>query len=163
MNATVASAINPTACERCGMASDARVFDESGVDALPEPGREKLLARVQLSQQYCGLLEYFSQYTDRLGRDPSAIETPGLQWLILVNRQTLGPYVNLEHIVNPWGYVSFPVRIRLPEGATLELVVRRRHGAGGLEGVERVGGRLVGRYWYDASYGGRERSRAHAQ
>ena len=143
------------ACERCGLAADARHFDASGVVALPAPGREALLARVELSPQYCGVLEFFSQYTDAHARDAGAIETPGLQWLILVNRQVLAPYLDLQHILNPWGFGSFQILTRLPDGATLEFVVRRRLGANALAGVSRVGGRLVGRSWYDASFGGR--------
>lgn len=143
------------ACDRCGLAADTRHFDESGVVPLPAPGREALLARVELAPQYCGVLEFFSQYTDAQARDAAAIETPGLQWVILVNRQVLAPYLDLQRIVNPWGFGSFHILSRVPGGATLEFVVRRRLGAQPLAGVERVGGRLVGRSWYDASYGGR--------
>lgn len=142
-------------CERCGLATDARHFDASGVVALPAPGREALLARVELTPQYCGVLELFSQYTDAHARDAGAIETPGLQWLILVNRQVLAPYLDVQHILNPWGFGSFQILTRLPGGATLEFVVRRHLGANALPGLARVGGRLVGRSWYDASYGGR--------
>jgi hypothetical protein len=140
-------------CERCGLAIDARHFDESGVVDLPAPGREALLARVELAPQYCGVLEFFSQYTDAQARDAATIETPGLQWIILVNRQVLAPYVGLERIVNPWGFGSFQIMSRLPDGATLEFVVRRRLGGDALAGVTRVGGRLAGRSWYDTSYG----------
>lgn len=137
-------------CERCGIAVDARPFDKSGVVDLPLPGREKLLARVQLAPQYCGVLEYFSQYTDA-----PAIETPGLQWLIRVNGHVLAPYEDLQLIVNPWGFGSFQFLSRLPDGATVEFMARRRLDAADLAGVTRVGGRLVGRSWYDSSYGGR--------
>ena len=153
-----ATALRPAAsaavCERCGTASDSRYFDESGIVDLPAPGREALLARVELAPQYCGALEFFAQYTDRQSRDAAAIETPGLQWLILVNRQILAPYGGLERIVNPWGFGSFQIMSRLPEGATLEFVVRRRLAGDALAGVTRVGGRVVGRIWYDSSYGG---------
>lgn len=142
-------------CDRCGLAADARHFDESGVVPLPAPGREALLARVELAPQYCGVLEFFSQYTDAQARSAAEIETPGLQWVILVNRQVLAPYLDLQRIVNPWGFGSFHILTRVPGGATLEFVVRRRLGAEPLPGVARVGGRLVGRSWYDTSFGGR--------
>lgn len=144
----------PASCARCGLAVDSRHFDESGVVDLPAPGREVLLARVELAPQYCGVLEFFAQYTDLQARDAAAIETPGLQWLILVNRHVLAPYVDLQRIVNPWGFGSFQIMSRLPEGATVEFVARRRLAGDPLSGVGRVGGRLVGRSWYDESYGG---------
>lgn len=141
------------ACPRCGQPADSRHFDSSGFKALPERGREAVLARVELAPQYCGLLEFFSQYTDAQARDAAQVETPGLQWLLRVNRQPLDPYVELEHIVNPWGFGSFQLAVRLPEGATVELVTKRALAAPVLEGVSRVGGRLCGRYWYDPSFG----------
>jgi hypothetical protein len=149
------------ACERCGQAIDSRHFDASGFEPLPERGREALLARCELAPQYCGLLEFFAQFTDAHARDASQVETPGLRWLLLVNRQVLDPYVELEQIVNPWGYGSFQLAVRLPEGATVELIVRRALAAPALPGVARIGGRLAGRYWYDASFGSRNARRGH--
>ena len=146
---------NSAGCTRCGLAIDSRHFDASGFAPLPARGREALLAHVELRPQYCGVLEYFSQFTDQFARDSSQVETPGLQWLILVNRQVLDPYLKLEHIVNPWGFGSFHLLLRLPEGASIDLIVRR-----GLtdtvatDGIQRLGGRLSGRYWYDSSFGG---------
>lgn len=157
---TASSGVSPLPCERCGLAVDSRHFDESGVVPLPAAGREALLARVKLASQYCGMLEFFSQYTDAQARDAAAIETPGLQWLILVNGQVLAPYLDLQRIVNPWGFGSFQFHARLPDGATVEFVVRRQLGAAALAGVSRVGGRLVGRSWYDSSYGGRMPARS---
>jgi|SRR5262245_4059189 hypothetical protein len=140
-----------TLCFNCGIPLDAKYFDESGVVGLPEPGRDTLLARFELSPQYCGVLEYFSQFTDQYAKDSSQIETPGLEWLILSNRHALYPYIKLESIVNPWGFGSFQVAIRLDEAATIEFVVRRR--AGSSIDITRVGGRIVGRYWYNTAYG----------
>jgi hypothetical protein len=138
-------------CPNCGLPRDYEHFDESGFSDKPDqPGREVLLARFKLPPQYCGLLENFSQFTDQLGRDLSEIETPGLQWIILVNRRPLYPYVRLEHIVNPWGFGSFGVAIRLDDNATVEFVVRN---IGDLSEIERVGGRIVGRFWYNPIYG----------
>jgi hypothetical protein len=140
-----------TVCFNCGIPLDAKYFDESGVAGIPDPGRDVLLARFELSSQYCGVLEYFSQFTDQYAKDSSQIETPGLEWIILSNRQPLYPYIKLEAIVNPWGFGSFQIAIRLDESATIEFVVRRR--SANSNGIKRVGGRIVGRYWYNTAYG----------
>jgi hypothetical protein len=135
----------------CGIPVDSQYFDESKVEIAPEVGKEVSVARFELPPQYCGVLEYFAQFTDAYGKDPSRISTPGLQWLILVNRRPLYPYINLDRIVNPWGNGSFQVSIRLDENAVIEFVVRRL--ANGASGINEVGGRIVGRYWYNAIYG----------
>lgn len=141
-------------CFNCGIPIDANYFDESGVEGLPDLGREVVLARFELSPQYCGVLEYFAQFTDLYETDSSEIETPGLEWVILSNGHPLYPYVKLERIVNPWGNGSFQIAIRLDEAATIEFVVRRRSaGSNGITRIKRVGGRIVGRYWYNTAYG----------
>jgi hypothetical protein len=150
-------------CFNCGIPLDAKYFDESGVvlifsaepgrDVVLEPGREVVLARFELSPQYCGVLEYFSQFTNLCPRDLSQIETPGLEWVILSNGHPLYPYVKLDRIVNPWGFGSFQIAIRLDEGATIEFVVRLRRRSDDLGDITRVGGRIVGRYWYNTAYG----------
>jgi hypothetical protein len=127
---------------------DSEYFDESGFDALPLPGRETLLARFDLRHQYCGVLECFSQFTDASSVDPSQVETPGLEWLLLVNRRPIYPYVNLQSVVNPWGFGSFTVRLRLPEAAKVEFIVRRSANAPAST-IKRVGGRIAGRYWFN--------------
>ena len=138
-------------CSNCGIPLDAKYFDESGVEDIPAPGGDVVLARFELSPQYCGVLEYFSQFTDLYARDSSHIKTPGLEWVILSNGRPVYPYVKLERIVNPWGFGSFQIAIRLDEGATIEFVVRRRSATS--DGIELVGGRIVGRYWYNTAYG----------
>lgn len=138
-------------CFNCGIPLDAKYFDESGVVDLPEPGRDALLARFELSPQYCGVLEYFAQFTDLYERDSSQIKTDGLEWVILSNGHPLYPYVKLERIVNPWGNGSFQIAIRLDESATIEFVVRRRSAIS--SDINLVGGRIVGRYWYNTAYG----------
>lgn len=148
---TFTTSRSPGACTICGIALDSEYFDDSKVADAPEIGAEVSLARFELPPQYCGVLEYFAQFTDAYGKDPSQIATPGLQWLILVNRRPLYPYTNLDRIVNPWGNGSFQVSIRLDENATIEFRVRRISNAAAE--ITRVGGRILGRYWYNAIYG----------
>ena len=144
-------------CPNCGLPHDYEHFDESGFADKPgQPGREVVLARFELPPQYCGLLENFSQFTDLLGRNVPEVETPGLQWIILVNKRPPFPYIRLEHLVNPWGYGSFGVAIRLDENATVEFAVRNlRHPPPDRPEtkINRVGGRIVGRFWYNPAYG----------
>lgn len=139
----------------CGIPLDSQYFDAARVVRVPAVGASEIVARVELPAQYCGVLEYFAQFTDLFGRDPSAVETPGLRWQILANRQPLYPYHQLELIVNPWGNGSFQSCIRLPEGAVVEMVVRRVTAPAPAPGseIEKVGGRLMGRFWYSSAYG----------
>lgn len=152
-------------CAQCGIPLDAKYFDESGVKKPPELGGTVVLARFELSPQHCGVLEYFSQFTDAYAKDPRRIKTPGLAWMILANSRPLYPYLPLKQIVNPWGYGSFPVSIRLDDSAAIEFIVRGvtidlkdRIEVEEVEDPERpevkkVGGRIVGRYWYNPAYG----------
>jgi hypothetical protein len=138
-------------CSICGIPVDAGYFDDSKVADAPDAGREVSLARFELPPQYCGVLQYFAQFTDAYAKDPSQVHTPGLQWLILVNKRPLYPYINLDRIVNPWGYGSFQVSIRLDENATIEFAARRV--SNDASAITKIGGRIVGRYWYNAIYG----------
>jgi hypothetical protein len=140
-------------CANCGLPRDYDHFDESGIAPTPGIGSEVLLAHFELPPQYCGMFENFSQFTDQQMRDLSQIETPGLQWRILVNNRPLYPYIKLEHIVNPWGYGSFPVAIRLDENATVEFLVRNvSYNVSTGDRINKVGGRIVGRYWFNPAY-----------
>ena len=152
---------SPTrACATCGIPLDSEYFDESGVtetekadqEEVLTPGQEVVLASFELPPQYCGVLEYFSQFTDVHAAEPAQIRTPDIQWRISINRRPLYPYLTLDRIVNPWGYGSFPVSIRLDENAGLEFIVRRVS-KGTSHHIKRIGGRIVGRYWYNAAYG----------
>ena len=122
--------------------------------AAHRAGREVRLARFSLDPQYCGRLENFCQYTDLQARDPAEIETPGLHWLILVNQRPLHPYTQVERILNPWGWGSFPLSLRLDENAVLEFAVRNVSYVPpvGAPAITRVGARLVGRHWFNANY-----------
>jgi len=119
------TSVAPALCTDCGIPLDAKYFDESRVVDAPGPGQEVVLARFELPSQYCGVLEYFSQFTDLNAKDPSQVETPGLEWLILSNRRPLYPYVRLDKVLNPWGFGSFQFSARLDESATIEFVVHR--------------------------------------
>jgi hypothetical protein len=69
----------------------------------------------------------------------------------LINKRPLYPYTNLDRIVNPWGNGSFPVALRLDENSTVEFLARRF--SDNAPEVTTVGGRILGRYWYNAAYG----------
>lgn len=148
---TSATSSRQSVCSMCGIPLDSQYFDDSKVEDAPKLGEERLLARFQLPPQYCGVLEYFAQFTNAHGKDPSRIHTPGLQWLILINKRPLYPYTNVDRIINPWGNGSFQVSIRLDDNATVEFRVRRISDQA--PEVEIVAGRIVGRYWYNTSYG----------
>jgi hypothetical protein len=135
------------------MAADSKYFDESRITALPLVGRDEVLARFELPPQYCGVLEYFSQYTNLLAANSAEIETRGLDWTIVSNGRPLAPYVRFDRILNPWGSVGVSVAVRIEPSATIELLVRNRGYAPRPNGIDRVGGRIVGRYWYDPTYG----------
>ena len=101
-------------------------FDFASADELPVRGEQKVLAAYQLHPQYCGMMTYFSQYTDLHARENSQILTPGFEWLILQNGKPVFPYTGLDKIINPWGYNCFPISIRLDENARVEFAIRNR-------------------------------------
>ena len=147
--------LRPVTALDCGIPVDSQYFDDSRIVELPAVGGSALLARVELPLQYCGVLQYFSQFTDLFSRDPTEVKTPGLLWQILANGRPLAPYHQFAAIINPWGFGSFQFSIRLPEGAIVEMVVRRVGSDVASPGkvINTVGGRLLGRYWYDGAYG----------
>jgi len=149
--------VTPSAAD-CGIPLDSQYFDESSIVPLPSVGVAVVLARVQLPPQYCGVLEYFSQFSDLFSRDPAEVATPGLTWQLISNGQPLSPYHQMKAILNPWGFGSFQFLLRLPEGALLEMIVRRTASVVSSPGrtINLVGGRVVGRFWYNAAYGGRQ-------
>ncbi|NOT61821.1 MAG: hypothetical protein HOP19_16530 [Acidobacteria bacterium] len=140
-------------CSACGVPFDSQYFDVSGVFKKPVIGETRVLAEFDLPPQYCGVLEYFAQFTDQHAKDLSLIETAGVEWQILADGSPLFPYLSLDRIVNPWGASVMPVAVRLPESTRITMVAR---------GValkdpadippDKVGGRLLGRYWYNAVY-----------
>jgi hypothetical protein len=134
-------------------------------ESLPRRGEQRLLASFQLHPQYCGVLTHFAQFTDLYARDDRQILTPGFEWLILQNGKPVFPYIRLEMIVNPWGCNCLPVVIRLDENARLEFVIRNRsirdedlglvQGTNATYPIRAFAGRIMGRYWYNESFGGR--------
>jgi len=133
-------------------------------EELPRRGEQKVLASFQLHPQYCGVLTYFAQYTDLYAHDNSQIQTPGFEWLILQNDKPVFPYTRLETIVNPWGCNCLPVSVRLDENARVEFVLRNRAisdadltGEAPNYPIRAFAGRILGRYWYNESFGGRAR------
>ena len=69
-----------------------------------------MLVEFELPPQYCGVLQYFFQFTDLLASDATRIDTPDLEWTIRVNGHPLHPYLGFQHIVNPWGTSVLPDR-----------------------------------------------------
>jgi hypothetical protein len=148
-------------CHVCGIPTDAGFFDSSSIaDAPTEPGQEVVLARYQLHRNYCGVLHYFAQFTDSHARDAAEVETPTLQWQIRCNGQPRDPYLTFDRIINPWGLSGFPIALRLEEGCLLEFVVRFSGVTAppgtilSIASPAKVGGRLLGRYWYNPEFGG---------
>jgi hypothetical protein len=140
-------------CTVCGIPQDAGFFDESTIKPAPLLGEELVLAKYELHRNYCGMLMYFAQFTNKYAGDPTQVETPGYQWQIRCNGQSRDPYLAFQHIINPWGLSGFPIYLRLEEGCLLELAIRNV-GARGDNVLSKVGGRILGRYWYNDIYGG---------
>jgi hypothetical protein len=97
------------------------------------------------------MLLYFAQFTAAYARDSAAVETPELLWQIRCDGQPRDPYLKFDRIINPWGMAGFPIGLRLEQGCTLELAVRN---VSAQQDLGKVGGRLLGRYWYNAAHGG---------
>jgi hypothetical protein len=157
----IATALEP-ACPVCGIPADAGYFDDSSIARAPQEDRaEVVLAKYELHPNYCGELQYFAQFTDAYALSPAAVETPNLEWQIRSDGQPLAPWLTFRRIINPWGLSGFPIHVRLKEGSLTELVVRLVVPtqifliSNPPPPVEQVGGRLLGRYWYNTNFGGR--------
>ena len=148
-------------CHICGIPADASYFDDSSIVDVPKAGDEVVLAKYALHANYCGELQYFAQFTDAYAENPAEVSTPNLKWQLRSDGQPLAPWLTFDRIINPWGLTGFPIHIRLREGCLLEFVVRfigSRFLASSsipVTRVTRVGGRLVGRFWYNPAFGGR--------
>jgi hypothetical protein len=134
--------------DACRTPLDARYFDESaGVVTITSAGL-LYLARFELPFGYCGALEGFWQFTNAHAQDNAEISTPTIEWLLRINGQPVAPYLGLRTILQPWGWPTPRIAIRLPLNAVLEFAVRV------LEPPQappefRVAGRIFGRYWFD--------------
>jgi hypothetical protein len=143
-------------CVNCGIPIDSQRFDESRIATVPQVGDEIVLASFDIPAQYCGSLEHVSQFTDLNMRRPDQVDTPGLEWTLRANGRALLPFSRLTHILNPWGFGSFRMDLRLDEGVHLELIVHRTAERTSRQPplrVNAVGGRIVGRYWYNRGFG----------
>jgi hypothetical protein len=145
------TAVAESVCDICRIPADAGFFDDSRVAPVPGVGQELVLAKYQLHPSYCGTLLYFAQFTDEQAASPAKIETPGLEWQIRCNGQPRHPYLTFDRIINPWGLAGFPVHQRLEEGCLVEFVVRAL--AAPPPAIGKVGGRVLGRYWYNSALG----------
>ena len=148
-------------CQICRVPLDARYFDVASIQDAPGVGNnhdktEVEVARYELNPQYCGTLLYFTQYADRNEEGSSTRQvishTPGYEWIILCNNQPRAPYLPTKLILNPWGYNALPIHLRLEEGCTVRFVVRKVNATE--VPLSQVGGRLLGRAWYNTIYGG---------
>lgn len=141
-------------CHFCGIPQDAGYFDVAGIKTAPLVGEEVELARYELNSQYCGTLLYFMQYAELAETRRQVFpKTPGYEWVILCNNQPRAPYLPFDLILNPWGQNALPIYLRMEEGCTLRFVVRRKAATVPQE-LSQVGGRLLGRTWYNTIYGG---------
>ena len=148
---------NFNVCHICGVPLDAGYFDVAGFKLAPKAGEEVEMARYELNPQYCGTLLYFTQYAEQGSPETSKqqviSQTPGYEWTILCNNQPRAPYLPTSLILNPWGYNALPIHLRLEEGCVVRFVVRRVASPVADE-LSQVGGRLLGRTWYNTAYGG---------
>jgi hypothetical protein len=137
---------------------DANYFDVASIKTAPKVvGEEAEVACYELNPQYCGTLLYFTQYAEQDKPNHQVIShTPGYEWIILCNNQPRAPYLPTSLILNPWGATNLSIDLRLEEGCTVRLVVRKvTPGADETEvKLSQVGGRLLGRTWYNTIYGG---------
>jgi hypothetical protein len=111
------------------------------------------LASYRLHRNYCGILMSFSQYVDPAFNFATP-STPEIEWGIRLDGRPLSPYGAFDGVINVWGLNGFPVNIRLEEGSTVELVARWMDSVNPPPAGARVGGRIIGRYWYNTEFGG---------
>ena len=158
-------------CSSCGMPIDAGIFDDSSIlnivtegEAAPafhsaslQPGESLELARFELSPEHCGMLFAFAQYTDRYAANPANLLTPGYEWEICCDDQPLSPWLRFDRIIQPWGLAGFPLSVRLLRDSTLRFVIRNL-GVDPADGnwLRQVGGRVVGKYWFEEEHAGRQ-------
>jgi hypothetical protein len=135
---------------------DAGYFDVASINKAPSTvGQEVEVAHYELNPQYCGTLLYFSQYAEGESGKQVISHTPGYQWIIFCNDQPRAPYLPTSLILNPWGATNLSIDLRLEEGCIVRLVVRKVSPPPQTAvQLSQVGGRLLGRTWYNTIYGG---------
>jgi hypothetical protein len=146
-------------CQICGVPLDAGYFDVASIKEAPQNvGDEVEVARYELNHQYCGTLLYFTQFAEQTIPKPKhqvISHTPGYEWVILCNNQPRAPYLPTSLILNPWGATNLSIDLRLEEGCIVRFVVRKvSPPAQTAIQLSQVGGRLLGRTWYNTTYGG---------
>lgn len=136
-------------CVACGTRFDAQHFDALGFVNAPAPGRRIVIARFELPSQFCGVLHGFQQLASV--DDDELIETPGIEWQLRVNGRPLDPYLGFQAVLNRWGHEPPRLAIAVDEGHTIELAAQGI--ATDPRGNVRLGGRLMGRYWFNDAHG----------
>lgn len=156
-------------CPACGIPIDAGIFDDSAIINIitPDeddpgspkasllPGESLELARFELSLEHCGVLLAFAQHTDQYANSARNVLTPGYLWEIRCDEQPLAPWLRFDRVINPWGLAGFPLAVRLPPESKLRLVIRNQN-VQPTDGqwLRQVGGRIVGRYWFNDEHAG---------
>ena len=146
-------------CPNCGLPRDYEHFDESGFASRQRrssPAVRWCWRASNCRHNTAGCSKISPSLPTCSGAISPRSRRPACNGSSQSTNGPLYPYVRLEHIVNPWGYGSFGVSIRLDENATVEFVVRNLgHPPPDRPETEinRVGGRIVGRFWYNPAYG----------
>jgi hypothetical protein len=74
----------------------------------------------------------------------------------MLNGVPLEPWLAFDQILNPWGLNGFPLDVRMDREATLHFVIRNLNvDQGSRFWLRQVGGRMIGRYWFDEEHAGR--------
>ena len=122
-------------CPNCGLPRDYEHFDESGfadktraarprggAGALRIAGRNTAgCSKISRSSPTCSGARHLAISSGAISPKSRRPACNGSSWS--TDGRSI-PTLRLEHIVNPWGYGSFGVAIRLDENATVEFVVR---------------------------------------
>ena len=147
-------------CQICGVPVDAGYFDVASFKDAPvgmrarRGGAGALRAASRSTAAPCSI----SPSSRKTGSDARQVisQTPGYEWIILCNNQPRAPYLPTSLILNPWGYNALPRspaiggRMRRQSSWSEKLLLPR----GRAVTLSQVGGRLMGRSWYNTNYGG---------
>ena len=151
-------------CNICGAPLDADYFDVVQLSACAcerRPGSRAGAPRAAFAVLRRAALFRPVRRAGRTDSRQVLSETPGYEWVILCNNQPRAPYLPTSLILSAWGLNAFPVNLRLEEGCVVRFVVRQGHASARRRRsitLSQVGGRLMGRSWYNAEL--RRRARA---